>query len=619
MSEFQVDFIKNNKFHSFSQKNGEKRANKAPSIQKQRYAPNVLEEEAYQQALSDIIKRDFFPDLLEMEENEKIEKNLRESTIYHDPVIENTSEPHLKNENPSKQSDITHSMSLDQFQALYTSEDNASFIDILNQQNQRQRDAYDWAWNNNKIDSERVKEEGRRLMMKAADPRPVGWIDDRPSQPEAWPFDPMNKLMFHPETDYTKPKLLPPDEEKSITYHATRMPSAYLERALSPSLSTIENSSLNEKDDEPKVAGWSFVDDAPTPSPETLGKPPMTWGEIVSTPIRLPETPKRAFKMQNIPEREALHHRITEQLKKKNRAKTPATYLKEIPKFSSSPDLRKAMLSPGGRLLLAASGRHDNSLRSDLKTPRMTSHLKNVSTMDVTPRKGHQNSYNDSTEQDKTVIISRNLRDKIDVLVDFPLKGLDLSQRVAENKYNSGSPHDSQIYDLYAVNNHFGGLGGGHYTAYVASEDGYFYHFDELISPDSLVVRIHESQIVTPAAYLLFYRRRTDKVLGEPTMTKIAEYMSKIPTKSYDSTNIASSLNKVSDLTMSDEKFILDPRTTSIPNMPSGMTHIDLSIRTPDDSINSNSHDSIESEKITFSDGFDYNDKGECLNSEASI
>lgn len=199
---------------------------------------------------------------------------------------------------------------------------------------------------------------------------------------------------------------------------------------------------------------------------------------------------------------------------------------------------------------------------------------------------------------------SRNLRDKIDILVNFPLKGLDLSQRVAGCKYGSSLANDSQIYDLYAVSNHFGGLGGGHYTAYVALEDGHFYHFD-----DSLVMKVHESQIVTPAAYLLFYRRRTDKVLGESTMAKITEYLSKISTEPCDKINVTSSLNKVSDLTMSDEKFILDPHTISMPNMPSNMTHVDLFIRTPDDSINSNSQDTIESEKITYSDGFDYNDK----------
>ncbi|KAG4304958.1 hypothetical protein PORY_001633 [Pneumocystis oryctolagi] len=212
---------------------------------------------------------------------------------------------------------------------------------------------------------------------------------------------------------------------------------------------------------------------------------------------------------------------------------------------------------------------------------------------------------------------SRNLRDKIDVLVDFPLKGLDLSERVAGNKYNSSLANDSQIYDLYAVSNHFGGLGGGHYTAYVILEDGHFYHFD--VNIDSLVVRVHESQIVTPAAYLLFYRRRTDKALGGSTMTKITEYISKISTEPHDKMHTASSLNKVSDLAMSDEKFILDSRPISMQNTQSNMIHIDLSIRTPDDSINSNSQDSMGSEKIAFSDRFDYNDKEECLNSDASI
>ena len=39
------------------------------------------------------------------------------------------------------------------------------------------------------------------------------------------------------------------------------------------------------------------------------------------------------------------------------------------------------------------------------------------------------------------------------------------------------------MYDLYAVSNHFGGLGGGHYTAYVRmpgiDEDGGWYNFDD--------------------------------------------------------------------------------------------------------------------------------------------
>lgn len=50
---------------------------------------------------------------------------------------------------------------------------------------------------------------------------------------------------------------------------------------------------------------------------------------------------------------------------------------------------------------------------------------------------------------------SRWSRDKINTLVDFPLTGLDLSEFVAN------PAHKSDIYDLFAVSNHMGGLGGG--------------------------------------------------------------------------------------------------------------------------------------------------------------
>jgi ubiquitin carboxyl-terminal hydrolase 4/11/15 len=55
----------------------------------------------------------------------------------------------------------------------------------------------------------------------------------------------------------------------------------------------------------------------------------------------------------------------------------------------------------------------------------------------------------------------RGFRDKIEVMVDFPVEGLDLTKRVADKA--TGKEY---IYDLYAVDNHFGGLGGGHYTAF---------------------------------------------------------------------------------------------------------------------------------------------------------
>ena len=53
------------------------------------------------------------------------------------------------------------------------------------------------------------------------------------------------------------------------------------------------------------------------------------------------------------------------------------------------------------------------------------------------------------------------LRDKLDVFVDFPVEGLDLTDRV-QSQEDGKKP----LYDLFAVDNHYGGLGGGHYTAY---------------------------------------------------------------------------------------------------------------------------------------------------------
>lgn len=52
-------------------------------------------------------------------------------------------------------------------------------------------------------------------------------------------------------------------------------------------------------------------------------------------------------------------------------------------------------------------------------------------------------------------------RDKLDVLVDFPIENLDLTSRVIETEEGK-----SEIYDLFAVDDHWGGLGGGHYTAF---------------------------------------------------------------------------------------------------------------------------------------------------------
>ncbi|KAJ2515348.1 hypothetical protein GGI11_003788 [Coemansia sp. RSA 2049] len=101
---------------------------------------------------------------------------------------------------------------------------------------------------------------------------------------------------------------------------------------------------------------------------------------------------------------------------------------------------------------------------------------------------------------------SRSWHDKLDTYVDFPVTGLDLTSRVAGPMQNDADGNSaSLVYDLHGVCNHFGGLGGGHYTAYARSpEDDKWYEFN-----DSRVTEVADpEEVKTSAAYLLFYRRR---------------------------------------------------------------------------------------------------------------
>ena len=84
---------------------------------------------------------------------------------------------------------------------------------------------------------------------------------------------------------------------------------------------------------------------------------------------------------------------------------------------------------------------------------------------------------------------------RLNTLVDFPLEGLDLTKYV---KHADVPP----LYDLYAVSNHYGSTGFGHYTAY-AENGGSWHRFD-----DSSVFRVDASQVCSTAAYVLFYKRK---------------------------------------------------------------------------------------------------------------
>ena len=86
---------------------------------------------------------------------------------------------------------------------------------------------------------------------------------------------------------------------------------------------------------------------------------------------------------------------------------------------------------------------------------------------------------------------------KDDTLINFPIENLDMG------KYICGPDKNYSKYDLFAVSQHYGGTGGGHYTAVCKNIDGNWYSYN-----DSSVSSSSGSSAISSAAYVLFYRRK---------------------------------------------------------------------------------------------------------------
>jgi len=164
----------------------------------------ILEEDEYTEALSHIIARDFFPslahldatnnylDALKSQDPTRIQATVRKLGEINTPVtnwrngatVGATPTPYggrgmydtpLRTpcssdqygiddgeggEPLSKRKGFDTDMSLDSFQAKYTSEDNASFLEILDDENNKKKETYGWAYHAQK----RVEEQRERML-----------------------------------------------------------------------------------------------------------------------------------------------------------------------------------------------------------------------------------------------------------------------------------------------------------------------------------------------------------------------------------------------------------------------------------------------------------------------
>ena len=118
-------------------------------------------------------------------------------------------------------------------------------------------------------------------------------------------------------------------------------------------------------------------------------------------------------------------------------------------------------------------------------------------------------------------------RQKINTFVDFPLEGLDLQpflaagapvsvqgddeERVEDQSSGAFPFAPSCMYDLFAVCNHYGRLGFGHYTAMTRYWDASTLSPDWFEYDDDVVRQCEASEVPTESAYVLLYRRRPNR------------------------------------------------------------------------------------------------------------
>jgi len=357
-----------------------------PPTKRQKRPPKQLTEEEYTEALQTIIERDFYPSLADM----------RKQTAYFDALAEGNpvriaeAERNLNSNREDEQQreeqgaedegqegqraremkDDVKVMSLDTFQAKYTSEDNESFNSLIDAENAANQERYAWKYNNNRKPSKQqlqIEQKKILLIQQGKDPAVAGERPDDEGEErwghglDMWKWAPNNVLMNpHPgmedQVDLSAGL-------KVIRHENTRIPNPPQKPtgqtpAPSPSISTIEDAIAGRRNDTPKVNGYSFVS---TPKPTELGAPQMTWGTLSSvapSPFRVPEIPARA----------KIARKLTEKAEKdmtaRQRSFTPvarsSTWRKgrlgtEVPKFASSPDVRRLGLTPAGQRLWEGS------------------------------------------------------------------------------------------------------------------------------------------------------------------------------------------------------------------------------------------------------------------------
>ncbi|CEG68619.1 hypothetical protein RMATCC62417_04843 [Rhizopus microsporus] len=328
--------------------------------------PVVLDEDTYTEAISFIIERDFFPNLVKMKAQQnyfqaqqsgtlfdlqKASKALRDVQQPKKAEKKNQSINYYFEQESELEKRVNLDLSLDQFQTLYTSEDNASFAEILEKANQKAKEKNKWFFDKeshqlritNGTQSIQLiegptgwKYKARNALMYYPEGKSESWIkeDDARGQPKA---------IDYKNTDITIP--LTTQEDKPSSDIATQ------QGKVTPwtQLSQVDQHATS--DASPVLRGYQLVASTPALSPSRVGTPQMTWGSIEGTPMLVDgsATPGPKFSLPEISRREQLGMKLSEKASRAYRKKTSERVSKGTPRSGAG------LMSPAAQHLLRKS------------------------------------------------------------------------------------------------------------------------------------------------------------------------------------------------------------------------------------------------------------------------